>query len=150
MAKDRTFRSILNRFRKKIYAGCGHETYCKDWVEAYNEKRLVDLIMDRCSIMYCHQCLSKMAIRCAWCGRVIWLDDRVRLRLNFDNIKMPDYARVVPYSFGNRPEYIGCALLDCNGLRKNRPEESEPVGFWKPPGEVVPFIRVSKHYIRMD
>ncbi len=84
---------FLNVFKKKIVAGCGHKTLKKDKVTAFGESCETTIPISNGNTAYCHRCLEKMAIRCAWCGKAIFIGDPVTLYSPKDeDLKMPDYA----------------------------------------------------------
>lgn len=59
---------------------------------------------------YCAQCIANMAIRCAWCGNIIFIGDPVTLLRSTDESQMPDYA--VRY-VQDASLFIGCVDMDC-------------------------------------
>ena len=117
---------IFNIFKKRIVADCGHETFLKDRVEAFGESVITELPIKNGTTPYCHRCLEKMAIRCAWCGRAIFIGDPITLYSPRDkDQKMPDYA----ISYKDR--FVGCLRWNCAETGADR------AGFWYPPGRVV-------------
>jgi len=113
---------------KKIVAGCGHETLKKDKVTAFGISCETKIPIVDGKTDYCHRCLEKMAIRCSWCGGVIFIGDPVTLYSpNDKNHKMPDYA-VLHNKKDN--SYVGCLRLNCAETGADR------AGFWYPPGKV--------------
>lgn len=113
--------------KKKIVAGCGHKTRKKDVLNAFGQTIHCEIPIDKDGLTsHCHQCLEKMTIRCAWCGKPIFIGDPVTLYLPRDkDIKMPDYA----VSYKNNA-FVGCLGWDCAGSGVDR------AGFWYPPGQV--------------
>lgn len=112
----------------KISARCGHLTKRKDSITAFEETVSCKLPLnnDR-STDYCHACLEKMTIRCAWCGKPIFIGDPVTLYAQSDESdqELPDYA----VKYGER-SYVGCLRWECADSGADRS------GFWNPPGEV--------------
>ena len=114
---------LFSIFKKKIVADCGHETLEKDTVIAFGEscKTKIPIVDGKTS--YCHRCLEKMAIKCAWCGGVIFIGDPITIYSPRDkDNKMPDYA--VLYNKEHN-SYVGCLRCAETGA-----------GFWYPPGKV--------------
>lgn len=76
------------------------------------------------TVDYCLDCLNKMTIRCAWCGKPIFIGSMVTSYLPKDGVTMPSYAVARD---GSPPKgYVGCCerscLYDVDGL----------VGRWVP------------------
>ncbi|NTW30199.1 MAG: hypothetical protein HGA33_02895 [Candidatus Moranbacteria bacterium] len=69
-----------------------------------------------------------MAIRCAWCGKPIFIGDPVTLYSPNEGFEIPEYA--VRYS-EDPLRLVGCLRWDCadSGIDRS--------GFWMPPGEVM-------------
>ncbi len=103
---------------------CGHFTKCYGWIEAFGEK--IPIIQKR-EPDYCFKCLSKMTIRCAWCGKPIFICNPVTLYTPPKGFQIPQYA--VVYN-DNPVQLVGCLRVICNGLGADR------MGFWVPPGKV--------------
>ncbi len=119
---------LFNIFKKKIVAGCGHKTLEKDTVTAFGASCKTKIPIVDGKTDYCHRCLEKMAIRCAWCGKVIFIGDPITLYSPRDkNWKMPDYA--VLYNKEHN-SYVGCLRWNCAETGADR------AGFWYPPGKV--------------
>jgi len=120
---------FFNIFRKKIVAGCGHETLKKDKVTAFGESCEIEIKFVNGQTDYCHRCLEKMAIRCAWCGKVIFIGHPITLYFHRDKDReMPDYAVLHNKKYNS---YVGC-------LRRNCAESIiDRAGFWYPPGKVL-------------
>ena len=76
---------------------------------------------------YCLDCIGKMAIRCAWCGKPILIGDPVTLYTPEEGAEIPKYA--VRYS-GDPRCLVGCLRFDCADTGADRS------GFWVPPGLV--------------
>ncbi len=114
-------------FRKKILADCGHKTLVKDWVTAFGEAVITRLPIKNGGTSYCHKCIEKMAIRCAWCGKAIFIGDAVTLYTPNRDFQIPDYA----VFFSREPiRLVGCLRWECASSGADRS------GFWMPPGAV--------------
>jgi len=112
-----------------IYATeCGHETKRKGFLNAFGKMVEIRFIVRNNQTEYCLECLSGMAIRCAWCGEVIFPYDPITLYSPMDkNRQMPDHA--VLYNKEHN-SYVGCLRWECAETGADR------CGFWYPPGEV--------------
>lgn len=110
-----------------ITADCGHEAWKKGEVTAFGTSRTLWLPIRNGSTPYCHACLAKMTIRCAWCGEPIFIHDPVTLfsRTNEDS-EIPDHAVRYP---DNR--FVGCLNCASFGI-------ADCTGFWMPPGQIMP------------
>ncbi len=118
----------FNIFRKRIIAECGHSAYITDTVHAFGEQTTTTVPVIDGKIEYCHRCLEKMAIRCAWCGKAIFIGDPITLYSPVDKNRMiPDYA--VLYN-KEHLSYVGCLRWDCADTG------ADMMGFWFPPGAV--------------
>lgn len=119
---------LLSFFTKKIVADCGHETKKKDKVTAFGENTETHLSAQGGKIPYCHRCLEKMAIKCAWCGHVIFIGDPITLYTPSNkDFKVPGHAII----HNKDPlQLVGCLRWDCAETGADR------AGFWVPPGNV--------------
>lgn len=82
-----------NVFRKKVVAGCGHETFKKDKIAAFGESVEIKIPIIDGKTNYCHRCLEKMSIKCAWCGGVIFISSPITLYISQKkDFKVPKYA----------------------------------------------------------
>lgn len=117
-------------FGRKIQATeCGHKTRIKDWVEAYGERIQIKIPVQNGKTLYCHKCLEKMTIRCAWCGKPIFISEPITLYSPMDkNFKTPEWA--VQYD-KELNSYVGCLRWDCEPMAA-----CDRAGFWYPPGQV--------------
>ena len=115
-------------FKKRITTECGHETKERDVIIAFGEKTITKLPVKNGRTPYCHRCIEKMAIRCAWCGKVIFIGDPITLYTPSNkNFKIPEYAIV----YNKKPlQLVGCLRWDCAETGGDR------AGFWIPPGKV--------------
>lgn len=115
--------------RKKIQAGCGHETKEKDRVTAFGEGCETQVPVIDGKTDYCHRCLERMAIKCAWCGKAIFIGDPITLYTPIDkDFKAPEYAVV---HCNNPLQLVGCLRWNCAQTGADR------AGFWYPPGKVM-------------
>lgn len=108
---------------------CGHKTKALGTWNAHGEERLIDLNVESGSTPYCHNCIEKMTIQCAWCGLPIFVADPISLSFCTDpDWAQPDYA--VEHATGNRMSLVGCMRWDCadSGLSF--------AGHWATPGKV--------------
>ncbi len=120
---------FFNIFKKKIVTDRGHETLEKDTVTAFGASCKTKIPIVDGKTDYCHRCLEKMAIRCAWCGGVIFIGDPITLYSPRDrNRKMPDYAVLHNKEHNS---YVGCLRWNCAESGADR------AGFWYPPGQVM-------------
>jgi hypothetical protein len=118
---------IFTFFERKIVANCGHKTKKKDRVRAHNGSTITTLPIKNKKTPYCHRCIEKMAIRCAWCGKVIFIGDPVTLYTKIDGCQIPKHA--VFYK-QNPIQLVGCLRWGCAETGADR------AGFWMPPGKV--------------
>lgn len=108
---------------------CGHKTKKNGKVTAFGEAITTNINGD--SVEYCHECLGRMAIRCAWCGKPIFIGDPVTLYIA-NSSEMPDYA--VFYDDENREahnkpdsvEVVGCLRFSCADTGADK------AGYWVP------------------
>ncbi|MFZ2072640.1 MAG: hypothetical protein WAV10_03100 [Minisyncoccia bacterium] len=121
-------KSKKNKKGKTYLAKCGHETKEIDIVSAFGEKTETKVPIKNGEIEYCHKCLDKMAIRCAWCGRPIFVGDPITLYSPTDkNFKIPEYAVV----YNKDPlQLVGCPRMDC------AESGCDYAGRWVPPSTV--------------
>lgn len=116
---------FFNIFRKKIMADCGHKTFRTDEVSAFGETGELEIAIIDGKAPYCHRCLEKMTIRCAWCSEPIFIGQPITLySLEDKDQKMPEYAVLYDKESNS---YVGC--VHCG-------EMADRAGFWYPPGEV--------------
>lgn len=114
--------------RKIQTTECGHKTKIEDWVEAFGEKTKIKVPVTNGKTLYCHKCLEKMTIQCAWCELPIFIGSPVTLYSPRDKEKsMPKHAVLhnKEYNF-----YVGCLRWECAHTVADR------CGFWYPPGKV--------------
>ncbi len=119
---------LFDIFKKKIVAGCGHEALEKDKVTAFGASCETKIPIVDGKTEYCHRCLEKMAIRCAWCGGVIFIGDPITLYSPRDkDRKIPEYAVLYDKEHNS---YVGCLRWNCAETGADR------AGSWYPTGKV--------------
>jgi hypothetical protein len=107
---------------------CGHKTKLFSRVEVFG--REVFCALKKGGFDYCPECRAKMAIRCAWCGRIIMPGDPITLYTPRDpDWKIPKHA--VIYQREPVLQLVGCMRLLCSEGAIDR------TGFWVEPGEVL-------------
>jgi len=119
---------MLFSFKKKIIADCGHETKRKDRISSFGESAVMQLLIKKGKTPYCHRCIEKMSIRCAWCGRVIFISEPITLYIPLaKGFKIREYAVV----YNKEPlQLVGCLRQGCAEMFADRS------GFWLSPGKV--------------
>lgn len=118
-----------NRFfqPKNILADCGHLTKAVDVLTVFGYGCTTRLPIIGGHTAYCHACLAKMVIRCAWCGQPIFVGDPVTLYTPGQNFVLPEYAQI----YRRDPlQIVGCLRWNCAATGADR------AGFWVPPGQV--------------
>ncbi len=119
---------FFNIFRKKIKANCGHLTLKKDRVFSGKEKCIIELPIKNNKTDYCHRCLEKMTIKCAWCGQSIFIGEPITLYSPIDkNFQIPKHAVIHQE---DPLQLVGCLRINCADTGADR------AGFWYPPGKV--------------
>lgn len=111
-------------WRKYTADKCGHRTRRYGKVRAFGEAIRMRLELNsNNSVDYCFECLAKMAIRCAWCGRPIFIRDPVTLYIPDDDFEAPSYAVI----HRRKPlTLVGCMRFGCVDTGADR------AGFWLP------------------
>ncbi len=118
-------RFFLRIGQRKVVAKCGHKTYLKDII-IFSGKPKIIKINDK-NIPYCHKCLEKMTIQCAWCGNPIFIGNRVTIHSPKETFIVPSYAvKHTTHPTG----LIGCTRMSCCDML------GEMIGLWMPPGKV--------------
>ena len=109
----------------RIVAGCGHKTKFKDKVTAFGETIITSINPRSGKVDYCHECLGKMAIQCAWCAKAIFVGDSITLYSPKDTteIKVPDYAVIFDEKL---LQLVGCGRSSCASTG------ADYAGFWIP------------------
>jgi len=96
--------------QKKAIAKCGHFTKRKDKIFAFDEECEIE-ILGKDQPEFCHRCLEKMTIRCAWCGKPIFIGDIITLYSpSKKNKQMPEYALVHDVKTNS---FVGCGRTSC-------------------------------------
>ncbi|MGM0629365.1 MAG: hypothetical protein ACQESA_02980 [Patescibacteria group bacterium] len=121
--------SFFDILRRKIIAECGHETFVRDELRVLDEIRDVVLPIINDKTPFCHLCLEKMTIGCAWCGRPIFIGDPITLCFPRYISKIPNNA--VIYKINSLIMLVGCLRIQCANECANK------TGFWHPPGRVL-------------
>jgi hypothetical protein len=115
-------------FFGKRMAQCGHKTKMKGELQAFGESGIMTLPKEKTRPEYCLDCIAKMTIRCAWCGKPIFIGDAVTLYSPVDkNYEFPDYA---VFHDKEKMQVVGCLSWGCAYTGGDR------AGFWITPGIV--------------
>lgn len=125
---------ILSIFKKKkkedewFSANCGHQTKIRDSVSVFGEINIISMIPKSGKIEYCHKCLEKMIIKCAWCQRPIFPDHPITLYdFPSENFVAPEHSII---HSKDPVKLVGCLRPDCADTGMDR------AGFWVSPGKV--------------
>lgn len=111
-------------FRKTKYTAriCGHETTAKGDVTAFDQTITTEMPVTDGGVDYCLGCIGTMAIRCAICGKPIFIGDPVKLfAYQYTTKQPPDYAVMVDERW-----IVGCLRSTCCSTIAER------AGFWIP------------------
>lgn len=123
---------------------CGHSTKMRGRVVGFDgDSFLAELPVVDDTTTYCHDCLGKMTIRCAWCSRSIFVGKPITLSVQPLAAQMPAYARYLNLDEGRA--YIGCAACA-------KPEDNR-TGFWTQPGTAIlnpPSFAIYKQSLSAD
>lgn len=108
-----------------MVAKCGHRTKLRDKVTAFGETVITKIKPKNGKIKYCHKCLEKMAIQCAWCALPIFIGDPITLYSPKDlcHDKVPDYAVIFDEKL---LQLVGCSRSNCASTG------ADYAGFWVP------------------
>jgi hypothetical protein len=103
---------------------CDHKTKRKGKVEAFDSHTITSMPLNQSgSVDWCLKCLGKMAVRCAWCGKPIFIGDPITLYTPRGDFKVPEYA----VAYKQDPlQLVGCLRWECADTRADR------AGFWLP------------------
>ena len=125
-------------------AKCGHETKRAGEVTAFEHTTTTKMpLNEEGTVDWCLECLGKMAIRCAWCGDLIFIGDPITLyspgpRAGFFSSGEPGEAQEARKQEGFvAPDYavaycevpltlVGCLGWNCADTGSDR------AGFWLP------------------
>jgi hypothetical protein len=106
----------------RVATKCGHKTRLAGKTVIFGQTLHPCFKQNRKSVEYCFDCLSKMAIRCAWCEEPILIGDPITLYSAKDSSPpMPEHAVYYDKSKGMR---VGCLGWDCAASGADR------AGFW--------------------
>lgn len=118
------------QWRKYYAVKCGHYTKRVGRLSVGDRTLFSVAQVKEGGVAYCHRCIEQAAIRCAWCGGGIAVDDPIRLSFSCDpNHQYPDYAVSYRDACG-RVSYVGCLRSNCANTG------AEISGYWQMPGEV--------------
>lgn len=121
---------LSHPFRRTYTANvCGHRTKRAGKTASYGQESLNSMALsENGKPDYCLECLAKMAIRCAWCGKPICIGEPVTLYAPKETFRVPKHA--VRYDRDER-YLVGCLGWNCAATGADRQ------GFWVPPGKVA-------------
>lgn len=108
---------------------CGHSTKIEGSFTAFGETLRGRLPMMRGKTPYCHACVGKMTIRCAWCARLIVVGHPVTLYPERPGVRMPDHTVVYIDPSNGERSYVGCMSCADDAV-------ADVQGIWVPPGQV--------------
>lgn len=107
---------------------CGHSTKIQGQITALGETVQMSLPVKMNRTGYCHTCLGRMTIQCAWCNAPIFIGDEVSLYIADKEQSLPEGAREY-FHEGRVRSFVGC--VGCADLG---PFDAQ--GIWMPPGVV--------------
>lgn len=112
---------FMRMFRVRVLARrCGHQSPLNGTVSAYGEFTEMRMpFNNQGTIDWCLDCIGKMTIKCASCGKPIWIGSPIALIVLDDQDEIPPYA--VPHEGG----FVVCLRIDCG-------EPCMRSGFWLP------------------
>lgn len=117
----------FSKNEKMYLANCGHECIKKDKVSAFGVTIITEVPLVNGKIEYCHKCLEKMAIRCAWCEKPIFVGDFITLYNVNSNYQIPKFSVI----YNKEPlQLVGCQRSNCADTG------ADYCGRWMPPGNV--------------
>jgi hypothetical protein len=105
---------------------CGHKTRPFGQITAFGYGFWAEIPVFKGKTTFCHECIGKMTIRCAWCGKPIFVGHLVTLSIPPAGARMPEHTQY--YLLDKGHACIGCA----NCAR----QEDVRAGFWTQPGRV--------------
>lgn len=114
---------VYRRYRE---ARCGHRTRIFGWLSAYGDDGTSCIELWEGQPYWCIDCINRLAIPCAWCGKSIYPSDPVTLYSPLDPAYVPKHERAVRYR-EDPVTYVGCLRRDCAESGADR------AGFWQPP-----------------
>lgn len=103
---------------------CGHRTEQEGRVLAFEHSTITKMQENESgSVDYCLDCIGKMAIQCAWCGKPIFIGDPITLYTPRRDSKTPEHAMI----YNKEPlQLVGCLRGNCAESGADR------AGFWLP------------------
>jgi len=131
-------------FKITYVASCGHKCIISDELTAFGQTIIYTLPIKGGKIEYCHKCLGKMTIRCAWCGNPIFIGDFITLYrpTRKKDFVIPSWA--VIYDNKKEQQLVGCQRKGCVD------SNTDYCGHWLPPGKVKAVIQLSKNKITLS
>ena len=117
------------KFSRVVPARCGHKSKITDNLNISGKHvGMATLTVINGAVEYCHRCLEKMAIECAWCEGPIIIGEGVTLYSPTDKFyKIPNGAIL---HNENPLQLVGCLNHSCD------PSVSLAENYWMPPGKV--------------
>lgn len=94
----------------RIVAKCGHKTKLKGKVSAFGETIITEINPRKGKVEYCHKYLEKMAIKCAWCAKPIFIEDPITLYSTTCLDKMPEHTVIFSEEL---MQVVGCGRSSC-------------------------------------
>ena len=116
--------------RKYKFDVCGHMAKLMELVKIFGREYVSVLGIKE--LDYCHQCLAKMAIRCAWCQSPIKVGDPVVL--------YPPEFQIRGASIYRKGPLIVCLNHNCTGV-------GVELGLWVVPGKMLRTFSPTKECI---
>lgn len=103
---------------------CGHRTRRTGPVSVFGKTITLQMSLGKNRRPdYCLDCIAKMAIRCAWCGKPIFIGRPITLNTPHEsNFQIPEYAVVYDE---DPPQLVGCFSQGCA-------DAMDLAGFWMP------------------
>lgn len=118
----------IRRFSPFLHtAKCGHLTKKVGDIVAFGETITTELAVNKDGrIELCHNCIAKMAIRCAWCAKSIFIGEPITLLspMHPELFELP--LGGVVYSDNPLLQVVGCLRWECAVSGADR------AGFWLP------------------
>lgn len=114
-------------FRAVRATHCGHRTRSKGVVQAYGEQTIMQMPRHHDgSIDWCLGCIEAMTIRCALCGKPIFIGDLIALPVWGSPSPLPSFGVV----YGGTPlRVVACLRVGCAD------SGADCAGSWMPEGE---------------
>jgi len=114
-------------FSKRYVAGiCKHETKGAGEISAFDETQLIKMPLNDGGVPdFCLDCISKMAIQCAWCGEPITIGSPIALYTPSDLASVKLDLKIHQHN-DDPNQFVGCLRWDCAECGGDR------AGFWYP------------------